>query len=370
MSNQGFFAKVMLGSLAMAAILGVAGVLFAKMDVVWRVTGTALLTSVSAALLWQAAVRLEQNRTAMKVAQAGVVLFYVFALGGIWDFGHAERCWLTAVICLSTLSVAAGGWSLRHQPDYRHAGLLATVAAVLSGICWLFGVWVGDSFDLTFRFPFIGFAVAGWSAGAAVCLIGVGTVPVRPWRWIGVVATVVGFLLSIYAIYHEWTESISDWIFVAASVVVVVMHAVLCIAIRSAPARLPVRTIAIIATIATAVFCDLIMLLEFGRNDLLVRLATASGIVASASTIATAFIIQRHAKHLRTVGTVGTVAADGAAGLGAMAGQETSSSGGIPSTIYRSVTLACPACHQQIDVPTGRSVCPNCKLAFNLEIGI
>lgn len=85
MFDQKVLFKVMLWSLGVTAFFGVVAVLTGSFEVVGRVTATAFLTSAAAAFLWQAAVRLEHSETAIKMAQSGAILFYLCALGGVWD---------------------------------------------------------------------------------------------------------------------------------------------------------------------------------------------------------------------------------------------------------------------------------------------
>ncbi len=351
MFDQKVLFKVMLWSLGVAALLGVIAVLTASFEVVGRVTVTAFLTSATAAYLWQAAVRLEQSESATKMAQAGALLFYLFALGAIWDIGNEGKEWGTAFVCLGCLTVAASGWAMQRQADYRYTGLIAAMASMVSGLCWLIAIW-SDQFDS--KITITGFAIAGWSAAAAVCLVGLGTEPVRHWRWLGVGAAIGGLLLSEYAIFQSTAPRwVSDWLTVIGSISVVVIHALLCYASRSAPPKLTIRLVAIVSTIVTALLADMNVLLRLEGDLFVVRLTVAAAIVASTSTIATAFIIQRNWKQSR---------------------QETATSGGSPATglemaaEFKTLNVECPQCRQLSSIPVGDSTCPSCGLRFRIEV--
>lgn len=351
MFDQKVCFKVMLWSLGVAAVLGVLAVLTASFEVVGRVTATAFLTSAAAAFLWQAAVRLEQSESATKMAQAGAILFYLFALGGIWDLGNEGKLWATGFTCLGCLTVAASGRGMQRQADYRYTGLIAGVASMVSGLCWLIAIW-SEQFDS--KITLTGFAIAGWSAAAAVCLVGLGTEPVRHWRWIGVGAAAAGLLLSEYAIFQRIAPRwVGDWLTVIGSFVAVVIHAVLCYASRSAPPKLTIRLVAIVSTIVTALLVDMNVLLRIEGDHFVVRLTVAAAIVASTSTIATAFIIQRGWKHSR----LKAAAASGspATGLGTAAE-------------FKTLRVECPQCDQLSSVPIGDSTCPHCELRFRIEV--
>lgn len=351
MFDQKVFFKIMLWSLGVAAILGVLAVLTASFDVVGRVMATALVTSVTAAFLWQAAMRLELTPVAIKIAQTGALLFYLFALCGIWQIGNEGKVWGTAFVCLGCLTVAASGWALQRQVDYRFTGLMTAAASMVSGLCWLIGIWSG-SFESTIAIT--GFAIAGWSAGAAVCLVGLGTNPVRQWRWIGVGAAGCGLLVSEYAIFQHMAPIwVGKWLFVMGSTTAVVIHALLCYSSRSAPKTLTIRLVAIISTIITALLSDIIVLQDFSGDHFLLRLTIAAAIVASTSTIATAFIIQRHWKQSR---------------------QESAASGVSPAVElapvaeFKMLNVECPQCHQLSALPVGHSCCPACGLRFRIDI--
>lgn len=351
MFDQKVLFKVMLWSLGVAAILGVTAVLTASFDVVGRVTATAFLTSATAAFLWQAAVRLEQSPLAMKIAQVGAVLFYLFALCGIWQIGPEGKLWVTAFVCLCGLTVAASGWAMQREPDYRYTGLIAAVASVVSGVCWLVGIWSGQ-FDS--KIAVTGLYIAGWSAAAAVCLIGLGTYPSRHWRWIGVGAAVGGLLISEYATYQTIDQKwVGNWLFVIGSITVGVIHAVLCYASRSAPPKLTIRLVAIVSTIVTAALADWIVLQQIQGDHLVLRLTIAAAIVASTSTIATAFIVQRHWRQSR---------------LEQPAGESSSGAEIGVAEEYHTLRVECPRCNQPGVIPLGNSTCPHCGLRFKVQV--
>ncbi len=351
MFDQKLLFKTMLWSLGVAAVMGVAAVLTASLDVVWRVAGTAFLTSAVSAFLWQAAVRLEQSELATKIAQGGAILFYLFALCGIWEIGDEGKMWGTACICLGILTVASGGWALQRQVEYRHTGLVAAVASIVAGVCWLYGIW-SDQFDG--NMVLTGFAIAGWSAAAAVCLVGLGTEPARHWRWIGAVAAAGGFVLSEFAIYqYRGEEWVGDWTFVIGSVVAVVIHAVLCYGTRSAPPTLTIRLVAIVSTIVTALLADIIVLQQIEGDHFVLRLAIAAAIVASTSTIATAFIIQRHWRQSK---------------LDAAAPGNSPGTGIGQAAEFKTLRIECPQCSKLSALSVGTSTCPHCGLRFKIEV--
>lgn len=351
MFDQKVLFKVMLWSLGAAAVLGVIAVLTASFEVVGRVTVTAVLTSAVAAFLWQAAVRLEQSEAATKMAQTGAILFYLFALGGIWNNGNEVKLWVTGFTCLACLTVASSGWAMQRRADYRYTGLVVAVASMVSGVCWLIAIW-GEQFDS--KITMTGFAIAGWSAATAVCLVGLGTEPARHWRWIGAGAAIGGLLLSEYAIFQRIAPKwVGDWLTVIGSIAAVVIHALLCYASRSAPTQLTIRLVAIASTTVTALLVDMIVLGKIVEDHFILRMTVAAAIVASTSTIATAFIIQRSWKQSQ----LEAVDRDRppVLGLGRVAE-------------FRTLRIECPRCNQINTMSVGGSICPHCELRFKIDV--
>ncbi len=355
MFDQKLLFKTMLWSLGLAAFLGVVAVLIADFDVVGRITATAFLTSAAAAFLWQAAARLERNELSIWTAQIGSLLFYVCALCGIWEIGDAGKMWGTGFICLGCSAVAAGGWALRLKEGYRHTGMTTAIVAIVSAACWLWAIWIGTD-DV--KMLMTGFSVAGWGAAAAVCLVGLERLPHRHWRWIGVTAATAGFLLTEY---HILADISGVWggkaLIVLASITIVVIHALLCYS-PSAPKELTIRVVAVAATIATALLIDIIAIQEIEGDLLIVRLVVAAAIVASTSTIATAFIIQSHWRQSRQSSGI----------------RETSDAMTMPreqtdqAAEFKTVRLECPQCRRTSEMSVGASRCPECGLRFKIEV--
>ncbi|MBS0264024.1 MAG: hypothetical protein JSS02_18960 [Planctomycetes bacterium] len=351
MFDQKLLFRIMLWSLAATAVLGVTAVLTARMDVVGRVTGTAIVTTCAAAILWRSAVRFENNLTSVRLSQTGALAFYLLTIAAIWGEQYSGELWGTAGACLGSLLTAATGWSLRRQKAYVYPGWVASVVSIVCGICWLRGIWT-DGYDS--RIAATGFSIAMWSSLAALCLIGQGANPYRPWRWIGVVAAAVGLGISEYAIYHSFSEAwVHQGMFVAGSIAFCVIHAVLCTCHDILTTKLPIRRVAIASTIVTAALADAIIIQKQLADQLVIRLTIAAAMVASTSTIATAFLLQRHWKKSQDepADVCGPVAAT----------EETESS-------YTSIRVECPECRHSVPLALGDSTCPHCGLRFHIEL--
>lgn len=340
----------MLSSLGVAGVLSVVAVLTASLSVVWQVAATAVLTALSIGFLLQASVQLGKSSLGVKIAQLGAILSYLFMICGTWRIINPEYSWGTAFVCIGCFTVAAIGLSVHSQPNYRYTGIAAVVASSVSGVLWLVGIWFAR-YDPQIMAS--GLAISGWGAAAAVCLLGAGTEQVRHWGWIGFAAAAIGWLLSQYAIYQKINvEAVSDYLFVLGSVVVVVIHSVLCYSSRAAPPKLTIRPVAIIFTIITALLCDAIVLLNVKGDQILLRLTIASAILASTSTIITTFIIQKNWRQSLLI--------PNAVGL------SKNQLGQIAE--FNALVITCPQCLQPASIAIGNSKCPHCALRFQIEI--
>jgi hypothetical protein len=115
---------------------------------------------------------------------------------------------------------------------------------------------------------------------------------------------------------------------------------------------LAIRLVAIVSTIVTAALLDMIVLQNLQGDHFILRLTIATAIVASTSTIATAFIIQRNWKHFRR----------GEENRGVCLADV-----GKPGE-YETLRVECPRCLQLSAVPFGDSTCPRCGLMLRIEV--
>lgn len=86
MTTRKFLLLVMLAALGLAALAGVAGVLLASGDTLWRVTGTAIATAVAAGLLLPVSLLVDRPklRAAGLSGMGTLILTWVFVNAAIW----------------------------------------------------------------------------------------------------------------------------------------------------------------------------------------------------------------------------------------------------------------------------------------------
>src|SRR5690242_18298720 len=88
MGQRQLLLRIMLWSLALSAVAGVAAVLLGGQDVIWRVAGTGAAAAVASGLLMAASrlVDREITRPAGLLAMAATVAEFLLGLTLIWEF--------------------------------------------------------------------------------------------------------------------------------------------------------------------------------------------------------------------------------------------------------------------------------------------
>ena len=339
--------RVMLWSLGIAAVCGVGAVLTASFAVVGRVVGTAILTAAVSAALWQSIDRLALKRTSLRrLVDAGAAGFYLFSLLAIWDVGDELKMWGTAIAIIAGFYQATGGLWLAERPDRRMSGLLLAALAVPSFICWLVAIWLDLSNSPEIFFT--GVALTVWTSAAAGCLIGHTTHTRQQWRWIGVATAVIGYGLTVVLIFEGYptTKWLEKFTFSIGSICAVVLHANLLLLARLHDNQKWLRPAVLAAVMSCACFLDTLVITETKGTGLLVRMTIASAIVASAGTIAIAYISRRNMR------------------LENRAGGPTAAS----DQPLSAVDVRCPRCGLDQSLSLGRSACQSCNLGFEIQI--
>ena len=339
--------RVMLWSLGIAAVCGVGAVLTASFDVVGQVVGTALLTAGVSAALWQSIDRLALKRASLRrLVDGGAAGFYLFSLLAIWGIGNEPKMWGTAIAIVAGFYQATGGLWLAERPDRRMSGLLLAVLAVPSFICWLVAIWLDLSNSQEIFFT--GVALTAWTSAAAGCLIGHTFRSRQQWRWIGVAAAVIGYGLTVVLIFEGYptTKWLEKFTFSIGSLCAVVLHANLLLLATLRDDQKWLRPAVLAAVICCACCLDTLVITEASGTGLLVRVTIASAIVASAGTIAIAYISRRNMRLEN-------------------APSEPVAASNQPLS---AVSVRCPRCGLDQSFSLGRSACQSCKLGFEIQI--
>ncbi|HEX2971262.1 MAG TPA: hypothetical protein VHP11_02945 [Tepidisphaeraceae bacterium] len=341
--------RVMLWSLAIAAVVGALAILVAAREIVWRVVGTALTTAVASALLLALSLLFERekSRSAALFGMAAVLVEFLLTLVLIWDFVglfvddyHYESA-IAITIGFIFLTGVPAMFFLRtlHMPQARIA---AQVGLILSAIVFLLAmvaawgprrIWhnnaIWDSIGTTSAFGIV----------AVVCLVGVGT-DRRHWRYLGIAASALGLAIALWAIWNNIRQESAIFTTIC-SIAGVIAYANVAMICPLMPNQQWVRWIALGAAILTAAFIDFDATFPHGSNsELLLRSAGATGFIAACATLAMLVLARLNQ------------------GLGQQ----------LVLAEIRQLTLICPGCHKKQLLPVGDAQCPTCHLRFSIKI--
>jgi hypothetical protein len=343
--------RLMLWSLAIAAVVGALAILVAAKEVVWRIVGTALTTAVASGLLLALSLLFERekSRSAALLGIAAVLVEFLLAQLLIWDLpdvfadGYCEEA-IAITMGFIFLTGVPAMFFLRIQ-HFAQTRVAARVGIVLSAAVFLLAMvptWkAGVMRDLVFgheSWDTIA-ALSAFGIIAVICLVGAGT-DRRHWRYIGILASAIGLAIALVAIWRHIHQE-SALFTTICSVAGVIAYANVAMICPLASNQQWVRWVAIIAGILTAAFVDFDAAFPHSRSsELLQRSAGATGFIAACSTLAMLVLAR----------------------LNQGVGQR------IVLADIQEITLICPGCRKKQLLPVGDAQCPTCHLKFHIRI--
>lgn len=355
--------RVMLFSLGATALAGVATIFTQGNDVLWRLLGTATATSVAAGVMWPLTLKAEkpETRLAGLVGMGAVLVDFFLVLILIWErlflpqgMQQFEEGVIFQASYLLPLTAAPAVMCLLflHRPGGRLAAIAGALASAVTFAELMIGAW--QSHSRFFPSPTRDWADAAWATAlfgalGTACLAG--TVAERPWRWGGVGVSLLGWLMmSDHALRGTHSEIGQSVFTVIATVAVVIAYMNLFSIPELAPSHQYVRVLTMLVAVLTAVLIDVLTLNRINNSsyfgtfdDLLGRLAAASGIVTACGTVAILILALINRKQMKGETYV------------AMSWVE--------------MAITCPACQRQQTVSLGESTCSGCGLEFSIRIG-
>jgi hypothetical protein len=335
--------RIMLWSLIVAAVVGALAVLFFPDELVWRIIGTAATTAVAAGLAIPLFVLTDKPRALVAglVGLAALIAEYLLTLALIWEVysifsGDLERCLVTAIIILLMVAPAMICLWLIHIPLAGVAGWTGSVLCAVVFVLYMWVTWTGTWGNSPGHVVEWATALSAFGSASVVCLVGVGT-DRRYWRWVGVVAAVVGTAIVMTAIYKD-IHSDSGIFTVICSIVGVVAHANL-MELCPLPGRQRwLGRGAIAATLVTAVLLDTLSIQHEERSEgPLARAAASAGILAICGSLAVLVLAAINRRTER------------------------------PRVLFQGVTqftIICPVCGSKQLLPVGDARCAKCKLVI------
>jgi hypothetical protein len=298
--------RVLLVSLALAAVFGAGGVLLAEFDAIWRIAWTAFWTAISAGIMLLASLAVDRPaaRLAGLAALALVTAEYLVILGVMWevppDFAGVDwedllislawiipLCGIPAVVCLRMTQsgvTRVAGWVGVVLASAAFGLLLAAAFGEAMSSSWY--LWESDLFEIAGGLGMLG-------PLAVLSLVGAGRGDRLYWRWIGVACATAAFFAWTWGVIYDIREGGEPFVAMVA-VACVVAHAAVLVHIPLAGAArwLTWATIASGALTGGAVATAALLIWgEVSDDDdpvveLLVRLASAGAVLAGCGTLA------------------------------------------------------------------------------------
>ncbi len=337
--------KVLLGSLAVAAVAGILAVFVAR-DVIWRVVGTGFLTAVAALLMLPLSHMIDRHKMrpaglpgmSAVVVEFTLILMLIWELAGVLSSWRVEQAlWSTAGIVACSALAAMGCLLALHRSDIRIAGMVGlamtavfVVVSMIATVTWVASAAVDDEWWATAAtVPVVGLL-------SMAALVGVGSGDRRHWRWAGVAAAVVAGVIMLVEFWANKGDEKIMSLFLAAGIYVAWANLIVRVPLK------PGQRWLLYATLGSgAVSILLTELIVFDvRNEIVLRGAGATGIVAACGTMALALLTRLN----RRVDFRST------------------------SNELASVALSCPRCRKKQTIGLGGATCKACGLRIEVRV--
>ena len=341
--------RITLWSLIVAAAVGAAAALFYQQAVAWRVIGTAISTSFTAAILIPLFMLVDKPRSRASgfVGVAALLAIYVLVTMMIWELCAAfggrwsgeEECLCTIGSILATAPPAMLYLFGIHTVIGRIAGFVGTVLTAFVFVCLVLLSWAPYGTRDVLKPDMLAGVLSAAGAAATAALVGVGT-DRRHWRWIGVAMAAIGAGVVIYAEYHGIHES-NGTIEVIFSIAIVIAHANLAEICPLIGSQRIFGRVTILFAAITFVFLDIIAIRHLeDSTGMFFRAAAATGIIASFCSLAMIVLafINRKVEAVR-----------------------------IAFDSVKQFTLICPVCGTKQTLPVGESRCCKCRLVIRVQ---
>jgi hypothetical protein len=349
--------RVMLWSLGVTAFLGVAAIFASGSETLVRLLGTSVLTAAAAGLLWPLTRLADEPAT--KVAGltglAVVLVDFCLILLLLWgsfaslDSRFQETLAWASFFVIATALPAVVFLLFLHHPAGWLAARVGVAASAITFVELMLGTW-----HLAGRYSFPN---ERWlEAAGATALFGflgvcclVGTLQQRPWRWAGVIASLVGWLILSVHFFQPTNSPAGEVLFtVVTAAAMVAAYANLYMLPRLAPRQEVFRLATIALGILTGVLVAWLIIDGIvgysvgGLSEGVERLAAACGILTACGSVAILILALVHRSHSRK---------------------------SLVTLTWVEMAITCPSCGEQQKVPLGHSACSKCRLTFFIRVG-
>ena len=315
-----------------------------------RLGGTVLATAIVAGILWPFSLMVDRPKSmpAGLLGMAAAVVVYCLIIPLIWelDTNGEEMFFLSLVIGLTTpLGMAA--MLMIPFPKIRIAGRLGILFYLLVLTVFCIAIWHPGGWRIRSDWWETGWWLIAYGFLAVACLINLGEVWWRDWRWIGVLASAIAW--SLIMIFVWSSQGIGSPplkpITLFTSIGIFVAHTNLMLLIHLAAGQAWLRIGTMIAVVITALFLNLELFLAPDPGiSFLGRIAGAGGVVASCGTLALLIVARLH-RQVRPVNQIGSK--DGE---------------------RLEIMLFCPNCGKKQTMALGGSACNKCGLGIQISV--
>ncbi len=347
---RAFSLKVMLWLLGTAAVIGVLTVLTASYEVLGRLGGTVLATAIVAGILWPFSLMVDRPKSmpAGLLGMAAAVVVYCLIIPLIWELDNngEEMFFLSLVIGLTTpLGMAA--MLMIPFPKIRIAGRLGILFYLLVLTSFCIAIWHPGGWRIRSDWWVTGWWLIAYGTLAVACLMNLGDVWWRDWRWVGVLASMIAWsLIMVFVWVGQGNGSLPlKQITLFTSIGVFVAHTNLMSLIHLDAGQAWLRLGTMIAVAITAAFLNLELFLAPDRGiSFLGRVAGAGGVVASCGTLALLIVARLHRP------------------------ARPASRNNENDDALQEIKIFCPECGKKQTVPLGGSTCNRCGLGIQIWV--
>lgn len=344
MPGRNLLLRILFGSLALAAVCGALGILYADYDAIWRVVWTAILTAVGSLLLLAATRHADkpQARPAALAAVTLIVLEYVLIVPAMWEFlgydfsetlgGTALWVGLIGVPIIVFVAMLA-------KPRTRWAGRVGLVLAGVELAMLLAMTWSGQDTLGPLELESFAAGLAPAALGVVICLVGAGT-DRRHWRWIGVIASAAALAIYLHHATTGFEGETPKVLLYLVCLAAAVAHANVVMLLPLRSNQLWLRHATIAASVVAAASTSLALTWE-GDGDFVERLAGAAALVAGCGTVALAVLGRLNQRMNAPAATIPEV---------------------------REIVVQCPVCQKKQPIPIGGARCAGCNLLIHVRV--
>ena len=349
--------RVMLGSLALAALGGVLTVLFSGHETAWRVVSTTAVTAIAAGLLMATSRLSERPRTraagflgmAVVVGEWILVQILIWGLYRSFGAGHQleERLGMTLFFGNLTVALAMLALILRGRPNCRVTANASLALAAVVGLLWILGVWwPGPANYFVYRSSagrLVESAGATFVMGLPIIFLLLGFAARRWWVWLTLMCNAMTLALWLIAIWLIESPHSNGTVECLATVAVLGAFCNVIRLVRLPDSQRWVGQATMAAAALTAILLDTVIILEKqgpADTDLLARLAAAAAIITGCGTLSLFILARLNWHDVRPT----------------------------DMPVVTELLAVCPICRKRQTLKLGESRCVGCGLGFDIKL--